>query len=243
MVGEKKSGASKSGASKSVIRPFDFYIETKEDLKKAVSEFGFVPLFENAIRGFSVEEHVSKKVWFTSEEGVWEWKGPVIRECGCAYGKFMEHKAVFISAEWFPDFANYRRDGYDFDALYDDELASYREKELYDLLEREAPVLSRRLKALGNYKKGGKKGFDTLIGRLQAKGYVLISDFVYEKDKSGHAYGWGVAEYSTPERFFGETFTKKVYEKSPEESYRKIMKHLKALLPHAEEEEIRRILG
>ena len=150
---------------------FDFYIRTKQDLIEAVRTFGFVPLFKNSIPGFSVAEHVAKEAWFESEEGVWEWKGPVIRETGCAYGKFFEHKAVFISREWFPDFANYRRDGYDFDALYDDELAPFKDKELFDLLEQQAPIKSKLLKKLGDYRKGGKTGFDTIITRLQAQAF------------------------------------------------------------------------
>ena len=33
-------------------KTFDFYIETKEDLIKAVDELGFVPLFKNSIHMF-----------------------------------------------------------------------------------------------------------------------------------------------------------------------------------------------
>lgn len=205
---------------------FDFYIETKENLIKAIDEYGFLPLFMNSIPGFSIEEHVSPAVWFSGEEGVWEWKGPVIQESGCAYGKFFENKAAFISAEWFPDFANYRRDGYDFDARFDDELASYRDKNLYDLLSENAPILSKDLKRMGNYRKGGRKGFDSIITRLQTQCYVLISDFVYLEDQFGNTYGWGVSEYSTPERFMGTDFTDRVYQRMPEESYERVMKHL-----------------
>ena len=103
-------------------------IRTLKDLEEAVETFGILPLFRNAIPGFSIEEHVAKEAWFESEEGVWEWKGPVIRDTGCAYGKFLGNKAVFISREFFPDFANWRRDGYDFDARYEDELASYKDR-------------------------------------------------------------------------------------------------------------------
>ena len=179
---------------------YNFTIRTKQDMIRAVEAFGFLPFFSGSIPGFSVEEHVIQDVWYsalTDEWKVWEWKGPVIRESGCAYGKFFENKAVFISSEWFPDFANYRRDGYDFDARFDDGLAPFRDKELFELLDAEAPVLSKQLKLDGNYRKGGKKGFDTIITRLQAQGYVLISDFVYAKDKVGRPYGWGIAEYST----------------------------------------------
>ncbi|MCD8220729.1 MAG: hypothetical protein LUD07_00795 [Clostridiales bacterium] len=46
-------------------------------------------------------------------------------------------------------------------------------------------------------KKGSATGFDTSINRLQAQGYVIISNFVYLQDRHGKEYGWGVAEYST----------------------------------------------
>lgn len=224
------------------MKEFDFYIQTKKDLIKAVEQYGFVPLFANSILGFSVEEHASGDVWFSGGEGVWEWKGPVIRESGCAYGKFFENKAAFISRKWFPDFANYRRDGYDFDARFDDGLASYRDKDLYELLSGNAPILSKRLKQVGNYKKGGKKGFDTIISRLQTQCYAVISDFVYEMDKNGNAYGWGVAEYSTPEKLFGAEFTDLVYQRSPEESYKRVFEYLRKLLPRAEETAIKKLL-
>lgn len=60
--------------------------------------------------------------------------------------------------------------------------------------------------------------------------------------KSGSPYGWGVAEYSTPEEFFGEDFTGRVYQKSPEESYQRIVDHLRSLFPDADENAIRKIL-
>lgn len=224
---------------------FDFYIETKDDLIHAINTFGFVPFFSNSIPGFSIEEHVSQDAWYDSADGswkVWEWKGPVIRETGCAYGKFFEKKAVFISKEWFPDFANYRRNGYDFDAGFDDGLVPFRDKELFELLDASAPVLSKDLKQSGNYRKGGKKGFETIITRLQSQCYVVISDFVYQRDKHGKPYGWGVAEYSTPEKFIGKDFTDRVYERTPEESYQRILAHLKELLPDTDEEAIRKIL-
>ena len=151
---------------------YDFIIRSKQDLIDAVQRYGFVPLFAGAIPGFSVEEHAVPAVWYkkgSDDWPVWEWKGPVIRECGCAYGKFLEKKAVFISREWFSDFANFRRDGYDFDARWDDGLAFKGDKDLYELIEQNAPILSKRLKILGNYRKGGKGGFDTVINRLQAQ--------------------------------------------------------------------------
>ncbi len=224
---------------------FDFTVRTQKDMAEAVQAFGFLPLFAGSIPGFSIEEHAVRDVWYdagSDEWPVWNWKGPVIRECGCAYGKFFENKAVFVSREWFPDLANFRRDGYDFDARYDDGLASRRDKDLYDLLAANAPVISRELKALGGYGKDGRKGFDGSVTRLQAQCYVLTSDFVYDVDRSGVPYGWGVAEYSTPERFFGGDFTSRVYSRPPEESRERVFEHLRRLFPGADEKTIRKVL-
>lgn len=223
----------------------DFIIDSKEDLIGAIREYGFLPFFENSIEGFSVEEHVTWDCWYHGDSGswpVWEWKGPVIRETRCAYGKFFEKKACFISPEWFYDFSNYRRDGYDFDARWDDELAPLKDKQLYDLIERNAPILSKDLKQLGDYRKGGVKGFDTMITRLQAQCYVLISDFVYMRDKHGNPYGWGVAEYSTPEAFMGQSFRENVYQRTPKESYERIFAHFQKLFPDEDEDVIKRFL-
>ena len=225
-----------------MTQDLDFMIRKKEDIIEAVDRFGFLPFFTNSIPGFSIEEHTDPKIWFSDEAGPWEWKGPIIRESGCAYGKLFERKAAFVSKEWFPDLANYRRDGYDFDARYEDELASYQDKRLFELVEANAPVLSKRVKELGNYKKGGNKGFDTCITRLQSQCYIIISDFVYLTDKKGKRYGWGVAEYSTPECFMGSDFKGCVYNKSPKESYERIFAHLRKLLPDVSEETLRKFL-
>ncbi|MBP3729291.1 MAG: hypothetical protein J6H18_03390 [Lachnospiraceae bacterium] len=223
----------------------DFTIHTIQDMKAAVEGFGFLPLFANSIPGFSIEEHAAKEVWYqkgSDDWKIWEWKGPVIRECGCAYGKFWEKKAAFVSREWFGDFANFRRDGYDFDARWDDGLAFRGDKELYELIEANAPLTSKRLKRIGGYGKEGKKGFETCLGRLQSQAYVTICDFVYPRNRQGESYGWGMAEYTTPELWFGPEFRRGVYQVSPEESGRRILGHLKEMLPGAKEESLSRAL-
>ena len=71
---------------------------------------------------------------------------------------------------------------------------------------------------------------------------MVISDFQYLKDKLGNEYGWGVAEYSTPERFLGKKFCNSVYKRTPEESYARVIKQFKKILPDAEQGEIEKIL-
>ena len=113
---------------------------------------------------------------------------------------------------------------------------------LYDLIDSHATVISKELKQLGDYRKGGNKGFDTSITRLQEQCYVIISNFIYMNDKHGQPYGWGVAEYSTPEKFMGAAFTDKVYQREAEESYQIILEHLRKILPQASEDQIKKIL-
>lgn len=219
-------------------------LRNSHDLVKLIHKFGFLPLFQNEIPGFSVEEHTPPELWFAEDvEGPWEWKGPAIIESGCAYGKFFKGKAVFITGEWYQDFANYRRDGYDFDARYDDGLAAYQDKLVYEILAEHDSLLSKELKKLGNFCKGGRKGFDTIITRLQMQGYVTTVDFEYQKDKFGNTYGWGVARYATPERHFGPQFRETLYDRTPQESKERIFRHLSRLFPKAEEKQLLKIIG
>lgn len=220
----------------------NFTIRTMKNMTDVVREYGFLPYFCNSLHGFSIEEHVASEVWFTDEAGVWEWKGPVIQETGCAYGKFFEKKAAFVSRDWFLDLANFRRDGYDFEGFYNDGYAELKDKYLFDLIEAAGPLLSKNLKALGNYRKGGRKGFDTSINRLQAQCFVVISNFVYQTDRNGNEYGWGIAEYATPEQFMGDDYISQMYKRDPKESYERVLEHICRILPNAKTEEVRAFL-
>lgn len=224
-----------------------FYIETKEDLENAVKKIGILPFFANSIKGFSIEENCTPKAFLGDEPGVWEWKGPVIQDIDCAYGKFFGRKAAFISKQWYPDFCNWRRDGYDFDARFEDGLATYNEQYLYNLIASHHTILSRDLKIEGGYVKPRskdkdqwepRKGFDSLIIKLQMEGYVTTVNFEYDMDKHGNFYGWGVARYATPENHYGKKFIDKVYIRTPEESYQRIFHHLKRNLPGVQDNEI-----
>ena len=229
---------------------FDFYVRSRQDLVDAIETFGIIPYFTTSVPGFSLEEHCSPAVlWSDDDNNTWEWKGPVIRESHCAYGKFFEKKAAYVSSDWFLDLANYRRDGYDFDARYEDGLARFSDKELFEMIDRKAPVLSKELRKDGGYaysgrwqKVEGKKGFDTSLARLQELCYVTTTDFVYTTDRSGRKRGWGVAQYSTPEKWFGAPFTEKVYQRSPAESHDRLLEHLISLFPSVPEKKLSKFL-
>ena len=228
----------------------DIYIKTKHDLIDAINMYGILPFFSNNIEGFSIEENVHPKAYFSDESGVWEWKGEVIQQIHCAYGKFFNNKAVFIREDLYYDFANYKRDGYDFDAALSDGLINSNEEFLYNIISSHKTILSKTAKAIGGYMKTNekgkdawipRKGFDSTITKLQMKGYVLIVDFDYEVDKKGEFYGWGISRYSIPEIYF-KNFSKKCYKRTPEESYKRLFKHLKKVLPNVSKNDIERFL-
>lgn len=230
----------------------DMYIRTKADLIEAIDRLGIVPFFANDIPGFSIEENIAPEAYFSDQPGVWEWKGEVIQEARCAYGKFFNKKAAFVRKDLYYDLANYRRDGYDFDARVADGLANYNEEFLYGIITSRHSMTSKTAKALGGYVKPrekGKdawiprKGFDTTVSALQMKGYIVIIDFDYEVDRKGEFYGWGIARYSTPEQFFGKPFMRNVYKRTPEDSYRRLYRRIRKINPEAPKELIERFLG
>ncbi len=221
-----------------------FYeLRSAEDIVRLVQEVGFLPFFANGICGFSVEENCPPELWFADDvDGPWEWKGPAIKSGKCLYGKFFNGKAGFVSAEWFPDFANYRRDGYDFDSRCDEGLAPHKDKYLYETVEKSKELLSKDLKLFCNYRKGGNTGFETIITRLQMQTYLCIADFVYQQDKHGKPYGWGVAKYSTPEELFGYEMVSSAYKREPMGSLKRIVDHLSRVLPDASDMQIQRLI-
>ena len=222
-------------------------IKSIEDIETLVGELGFLPFFACGIPGFSLEERIEARHWFTGFDDAWdawEWKGPIARGKKCVYGKLFNKKAGFVGREWYPDLANWRRDGYDFDALYDDGKASHDDKLVYDIIDqREDSVLSKEIKKLGGFGKSGKKGFDTIITRLQMECYLVVADFTYMTDKKGNRYGWGVARYTTPEKFYGASFTERVYRRTPEESRERLLAHFRGILPKADERQILKLIG
>lgn len=62
------------------------------------------------------------------------------------------------------------------------------------------------------------------------------------KDRFGKAYGWGVAQYTTPEHFFGYDYITSAYSFDTTVSKQKIIDHLKEVLPTASEQQILKIM-
>lgn len=213
------------------------------ELEMLVQEMGFLPLFACSISNFSVEEFTPSRYWFVDGvEGPWEWRMELARRGVVAYGKLFSKKVGLVSREWYPDLANYRRNGYDFDARYEDGLASYRGKRIMDVLLQEGPTLSKDLKRLAGFGTDGLKGFDTAITNLQMQTYVTVHSFEYARDQYGKPYGWGIARYAVAEDVLGTKVTQGAYARSPKESKTRIISHLSLLCPEAFDNDLEKLI-
>ena len=220
-------------------------LHTVQDAIDYINEVGFLPLFKNDIPGFSLEERTAVEYWWCGNPKVdpWEWRELIARSGEVAYGKFFEKKAGFISKEWLPYFVNYRRDGYDFDALWDDEKASRRQKKIMDCFEIEDELYSNDLKQKAGFAKGGEKGFDGTITDLQMKTYLCVKDFRQRKNKKSELYGWPIAVYAKPEALWGYEYVTSRYSETPEVSGKAIAQHIMELYPVANADQIKRLIG
>ena len=204
-------------------------------------------VYKNGIPGFSLEERTVPDYWWSEnpERDPWEWRAMIARSGEVAYGKFFDNKAGFISKEWLPYFANYRRDGYDFDSLWEDGKASRRQKKIMDLFDEEhedAELYSSVIKQQAGFGKDGEKGFDGTITNLQMHTYLCVRDFRQKKNKKGQEYGWAVAVYSTPEHIFGYKTVTAAYDEAPMQSGRRIADHIMDIYPIANAKQIKKVI-
>ncbi len=98
------------------------HIDTAGQLTELVHEVGMLPLFGCGIPGFSVMDITDPSSWWTDDPSrdPWQWRMSLASGTDVVYSKLFHGKAGFISRECYPDFVNFRRDGYDFDSLFED---------------------------------------------------------------------------------------------------------------------------
>ena len=216
-------------------------IYNQTQLTELIQQVGFLPLLYSGIRGFSAEEVVSDDCRYVrfSDGGwdwpLWKWKGPIVTEGGCVYGKFFAGKAGFISREWWPDFCNYRRSQHPAP-----EAGSIEEAILLTLQEHGSFIARELRAACGLTGPKMRSRFDSYVTRLQAACRIVTEDFIYPRDKHGHEYGWGWSLLTTPEQLYGKDSCQ--CPRTPEESFERLLEHFKHILPEASEREILRML-
>lgn len=221
------------------------YIHNSSELIEYVDKVGFLPLFKNSVKGFSVEEHTSPDFWWTGDEerDPWEWRIQVTKSHRAAYGKFFGGKCGYISLKWLPVFANYRRNGYDFDSLWEDELAQYRQKKIMECFDIKDEIISYELKEISGFGKGGEKNFEGILTSLQQEIYLVPFDFRRKLNKRGEEYGWNIAVYSKPEHIWEYENVTSSYKEEPSESYEKILSKVRKEFPDITEKDIFSLIG
>ena len=208
-------------------------IRTIDELRAYINKVGFMPFFKGGIEGFSLEELTTADSWWSGNptEDPWIWREIIAKEGDIAYGKLFRGKAGFISREWFPIFASYRRDGYDFDSRYEDGLVSRRQKRIIDILNEYDILPSYELKRLAGFGKEGERNFEGTMAELQMRTYVVIRSFRRKVNKKKEDYGWSVADYMLSEKLFGVDHVRSAYGISPKDAKDMITRHLLKQFP------------
>ena len=206
-----------------------------------IQELGFLPLLDSGITGYSAEELVSDDCrYVVLPDGgwdwpLWKWKGPIVTEGNCVYGKFFDKKAGFISKAWWPDFYNYRRSQHPVPA------ESSIEETILLTLQEQGSMITRELRAACGFTGPKMRSkFDAYVTRLQMGCYIVTEDFVYPQDKHGREYGWGWSLLTTPEQLLGREAC--LCQRTPEESFKRLYDHFRTILPDATERQIMKLL-
>lgn len=212
------------------------------ELTSFVDEIGFLPLLRMGITGWSAEEQVSEECAYAKlpdggwEWPLWEWKGPVIQDSGCAYGKFFLGKAGFVSKVLWPDFCNWRRNRCQ--SITDDSI----EAMILDTLKEHGSLITRDLRAACGFTGAKMRSrFDSYVTRLEMGCRIVTEDFVYPRDKHGRQYGWGWSLLTTPEILLGRDACRQ--DCTPEESFSRLKTHFNKILPGISDVTIRHLLG
>lgn len=207
-----------------------------------IEKTGVLPLLDMGIDNWSAEAVTDETCHYIvlSDGGwewpLWEWKGSILRESGCAYGKFIKRKATFISKELWPDFCNYRR------SLFPYPEEGSVEEIILSVLHDSGSLITRELRNACGFNGAKMRGkFDAYITRLQMMCYIVTEDFVYPTDAYGKRYGWGWSLLTTPELRFGKDACHPP--RTAEESFERLLRHFKSILPNRSESSITRLLS
>ena len=213
-------------------------LHTISDLIRLIEQMGFLPLFANIIPGFSVEEKTTAEVW-EGEDSPWEWREILAAHPDIAYGRFFDGKTGFIHRSWFPTFANYRRNGCDFEDLYYEGHTPHSCKKVMEQI-RGLIVPNGELKR----QSGIGDGYNAAMTLLQMHTYLIACGFERKVNKRGQISGsWHEAIFSTPETKWDYDFVTAEYGDDPSDSWEKILEQLRRNYPSVDDKSVFKLLG
>ena len=216
-------------------------IHSCPELMTYIQQIGFLPLLDSGIAGYAAEAIVDDDCrYVVMPDGgwdwpLWKWKGPIVTEGNCVYGKFFNKKAGFISRDWWPDFCNYRR------SIHPAPEEGSIEEAILMTLSEQGSLITRELRAACGFTGPKMRSrFDAYITRLQMACRIITEDFVYPHDRHNREYGWGWALLTTPEQLLGREACH--CPRTPQQSYQRLFYHFKTILPQATDQLIKRLL-
>jgi len=215
----------------------DRSLKSAKDLTDLVNEIGFLPLFNVGVPGFSVEEMTPGQWWTGLNDDPWHWREEAANEGEIIYGKMFSNRAGFVSRAWFPKFANYRRDGYDFDSRWEEGLETPRNQNIMEYVQLHPMSMTSDIK-----KNVGKTGFEGALTDLQMKTYLVIRGFDRKRNRYQEPYGWSIGVMDTPENAFGSEYTISAYNENPEKSFQDILAHIETVCPGIDKDALERII-
>jgi hypothetical protein len=206
-----------------------------------IQQIGFLPLLDSGIAGYAAEDIVDDDCrYVVMPDGswdwpLWKWKGPIVTEGNCVYGKFFNKKAGFISRDWWPDFCNYRR------SIFPAPKEGSIEEAILMTLSEQGSLITRELRAACGFTGPKMRSrFDAYITRLQMACRIITEDFVYPRDRHNREYGWGWALLTTSEQLLGREACH--CPRTPQQSYQRLFNHFKSILPQATDQQIKKLL-
>lgn len=216
-------------------------IHSCAELMDYIQQVGFLPLLDSGIWGYSAEDVVDEDCrYVVLDDGgwdwpLWKWKGPIVTDGNCVYGKFFAGKAGFVSREWWSDLCNYRRSQHPVP-----QEGSIEEAILFTLGE-QGSLITRELRAACGFTGPKMRSrFDGYITRLQMACRIITEDFVYPQDRHGREYGWGWSLLTLPEQLLGREACQ--CPRTPQESFDRMFAHLSKLLPEATDQQIHKLI-
>ncbi|MEE3458194.1 MAG: hypothetical protein VZQ82_09160, partial [Lachnospiraceae bacterium] len=134
------------------------------------------------------------------------------------------------------------RDGYDFDAAWDDGLVQRRCKAIMDICEDGGMHPGYELKPAAGFGKGGYKNFEGCMTQLEMQTYLIIRKFERRKNKRGESYGMAVSFNQKPEELWGYEHVTSAYREEPAVSAERILRRAKELFPGGDDAALKKVL-